>query len=285
MRVGASVSILCRSDQSSGDFSASPSCALVERGEPGLAGQRGLEPLVQRGQQAPPRTGPATPASSGSHARRQRTRARHCVQRFAPRQRGEAELRAPRRPARRRSATASGSRQRPGLEHDAVEAPLAHGRDRARVRIPDHPVLAGETLREFALQPRLVERRGAQHQRVAAVAGACAAAQLVDDQPRLAVQRAVVEQLRAAAVGELVAARVARMLARDAVGERVQQHVAERVRGHARRRRGVDAQAPAPLPRGLVDRGQRRARGVGGDAALAERGQRLPALGQRIGTR
>src|SRR3546814_3420351 len=52
-------------------------------------------------------------------------------------------------------------------------------------------------------------------------------AQLAGDQPRLADQRAVVEQLRHAAVGELVATRVGGVAMGDAVGEGVRERSEE----------------------------------------------------------
>jgi hypothetical protein len=52
-------------------------------------------------------------------------------------------------------------------------------------------------------------------------------AQVDDDEPRLAVERAVVGESRAAAVGECVTACVARILPRDAIGKGVDEDVAD----------------------------------------------------------
>ena len=68
-------------------------------------------------------------------------------------------------------------------------------------------------MREIALEQIRVERRCGEDQAVAFVV-----TQVDDDQPRLAIQRAFVEQSRAATVCELVAAGVAGVLARDAIG-------------------------------------------------------------------
>src|SRR3546814_10776057 len=77
-------------------------------------------------------------------------------------------------------------------------------------------VCSSDLFGERAAQEAFVDRRRAQQQRVARLE-----AQLAGDQPRLADQRAVVEQLRHAAVGELVATRVGGVAMGDAVGEGV----------------------------------------------------------------
>ena len=103
-----------------------------------------------------------------------------------------------------------------------------------------HGVLLDETLRRIAPQPGFVQRCAAQQQRVPGLE-----AQFGRDQPRFAMQRAVVEQSRGAAAGELVAARVGGVLSCDAVREGMPQHVAECMRGRVARRRAVEPQAAA----------------------------------------
>ena len=58
----------------------------------------------------------------------------------------------------------------------------------------------------------------------------------------------------------------------------MQQQIAERVRGLARAWRRVHTQATTPLAGSLVEGCQRGARGMRGHAAVAERGQGLPAV-------
>ena len=138
---------------------------------------------------------------------------------IAPRQCIEAELAHGR--DQRRHRVFAPRRHAAAFEHDRIEAALLERIDRARVAIPAHDRAVGEAMREIALEQIRIERRGGLDQAVALVV-----AQIDDDQPRLAVQRAVVAQARAAAVRELVAARVRRVLARDAVGIGVQEQVA-----------------------------------------------------------
>ena len=72
------------------------------------------------------------------------------------------------------------------------------------------------------------------------------------------------------------------MPGRDPVGVGVGEQVAQFVGLDVRRRRGLAAQASAPLPGRRVDRRQRRTAGIGRHAAAAEGGQRAPAFGQRV---
>ena len=134
--------------------------------------------------------------------------------------------------------------------------------------------------RELRAQQRLVHRRGAQQQRVLGLE-----AQFAGHDPRLAIQRGIIEQPRHPPVRQLVAARVLWMLFGDAIGEGMRQQVAQRMRRHRGRRRCIAAQAPSPLFRCGVDRGQRRTAGIRGHAPIAECGQCLPALGQCITAR
>src|SRR3546814_8384442 len=108
-------------------------------------------------------------------------------------------------------------------------------------------------------------------------------AQFACDQPRLADQRTVVEQFRHVAVGELVATRIPGMAMRDAVWKRVCEQVAEAMRLDIARRRRIHAQAPTPLLRRGIDGGERGTVGVMRNAPVAERGQRAPAFGPRVG--
>ena len=282
MRVGASASIFCRSDQSRVVRDAprrvpvrSSASSRVLPVSAGLSQSSSvaISALSDRSGKA---LSPC--ASSGIHARRQRTRARHCASDSVH---GNASS-----PSWRTASTsASAKRAGSGLASGRLSSTMrskrrfAHGRDARGPAVPDHAVFGDEALRGIRARRRCSSSGAARSTR----ASRAIVAQFADDDPRLAVQRAVVEQFRAAAVGQLVAVRIAGMLARDAVGEGVQQQVAEQVRagacvGGAR----VETQAAPPLPRGLVDRGQRERDASGGDAAVAERGQRLPALGQCV---
>ena len=75
------------------------------------------------------------------------------------------------------------------------------------------------------------------------------------------------------------------MLPGDAVRERMRKQVAQRMRRCIHGRRRIATQASPPLLGCRIDRGQRGAIGIGGNTTVAERRQRLPALGQRIAAR
>ena len=76
-------------------------------------------------------------------------------------------------------------------QHDAVEAGDAFAGQRAPAGIPAHLVAFVEMRGEGLPQVNLVDRRGAQEQRVPRLE-----AQFAGDQPRLAMHRGIVEQFR-----------------------------------------------------------------------------------------
>ena len=246
-----------------------------QRIEPGLAGEGRLQPVVHGRQQGgvgqvgqaqlrhplPQRDFPCLPLA----------------QAFAPRQCLQPQL-AHRLGQGLRGLGRVDPAGRPAVEHDAVEARLAPCHQGALAGIPDRRFALEEAFGEIGTQACLVHWCSAQQQRIPARL----VAQFAGHQPGLAAQGAVFEQARAAAVGQLVAQRVGRMPGRDPVGKGVGEQVAQFVRLDVRRRRGLAAQAPAPLPGRRVDRRQRRTAGVGRHAATAEGGQRTPAFGQRV---
>ena len=198
---------------------------------------------------------------------------------FAPRQGVQAQF--AHGPAQRlggeRGIDAAGG---PGRNHDAIEALDALADQRAFAGIPTQLVAFAEMRVEVFAQPRLVHRCGTQQQRILRLV-----AQFAGDQPGLADERAVIEQPRHPPVAQLVAQAIAAMAIGDAVREGVRQQIAERMRGRVARRRGIHAQPAAPLLRGGIDGGERRAVGIVIDAAFAERGKRLPALRECITAR
>ena len=247
---------------------------FAQRIQAGLAGEGGLQPVIQRRHQRV--VGQVRQAEVGHPVAQAAHAFAPLPQRFGPRQGVQAQVAhrvGQRCRGKRRIDAPGGSR----VEHDLVEARLALRRQRTARRIPAHGVLGDEAVGEVAPQAPFVHGRRALHQRVARFM-----AQLTDHDPRLADQGAVVEQPRAASIRQQVATRVLRMLEADAVREGMHQHVAQAVRLHRGRRRGGLADAASPLLRGGVDRGQARTVRVLGRAAVAECRQRTPARGQRI---
>ncbi len=148
------------------------------------------------------------------------------------------------------------------------------------VVVPEDPVLGDESVREGALQRGFVHGCGALDAGIALTV-----AQFGDDDPCLAIERAVRRERGAAAIGELVTVRIGWVLVCDAVGKGMDQQLAETVRGRIAGRVRAARQAPPPLPGGLVDARQRRARGIRRRAAIAEGGQCLPARGDIVAAR
>ena len=274
MRRGANWSMRCRRTQSRSRLSASPSSSSLSASSRVLPANAGLSHCSRVASRAV--VGQVWQAELGHPFAQTAHPLAPLRERLGPRQRVEPEF-AHRIAQRLRRLGGIGTSGRPTVEHDALEAALATGDQRAGRRVPTHRVLLDEAIREVMPQARFVHRSGAQDQRVLGLV-----TQLHQHQPRLAKYRAVIEQPRTAAVGELVTARVAGVLVGDAIGECVRQQIAERMRGHCGGRRCVAVQAAAPLCRCLIDRSQRSTIGIAWYTAAAKRRQGLPARHQGI---
>ena len=279
MRIGASASMRRRRFQSTvacNAFAKSPASSASRRVLPANAGSSQASSVASNA--ASDRSGKP---SSGAHARRQRTRARHCCSDFAPRQRVEPEF------AHGIGQCARGLRRidaarRACIEHDAVEARSRCATSARRVGVPAHGVFARRNVPGSRGATR-ASSTGAPRSSKASFASKRSSLATSQGSPNSALSS---NKRRHAAVRELVATRIASacwraMRSGKACASRSPSAMRVDARAAALRRpSGADAIASPPhrwrrsaprLPPGVVP--------------AAECGERAPAFGEGIAAR